>query len=160
MARHAVGRLAPEELDLFDETARAALEHGADRRRRHDDPLGFGADEASAVLVTTVAVGVAQDVLKSLAQQAGASLSGRLTAWFAGRRRSRAANADGDPEDGARPGGRAADTAPQPLTAEQLDGVRGVAQRRAVLLGLSEDRAGLLADAVVEFLGGPGDAPR
>jgi hypothetical protein len=142
MARYVVTRLAPHELVLFDETV-AVAPRGGRVKRRHDDPLGFGAAEAAAVLFTTVACGVASEVVKSLAEEAGSQAAARTKGWLRRlrRRREPVPQADGDPG-----------AAVAPLPSDMLADMHGVARRRAVLLGLPEDRADLLADTLVEYL--------
>lgn len=149
MARHLVERMAPEELDLFEETAVAVGRRPPRSGRRGDDPLGFGVAEVSGLLFTTVACGVAREVLESLAKEAGKTAAGRISSWLRIRRRADTApaargSATHDP-----------DMSPAaPLSPATLDELRGVAQRRAVLLGLPPERAGILANSVVEYLAG------
>ena len=138
MARHLVGHMAPEELDLFDETA-AAIGQRSPRRGRHgDDPLGFGLAEASGVLFTTIACGVAREVLETLAKDAGKTAAGKISSWLRIRPRRPLHDSDTSPA--------------APLPSAVLEDLRGVAQRRAVLLGLPPERADTLASSVVEYL--------
>ncbi|TDC61942.1 hypothetical protein, partial [Streptomyces hainanensis] len=88
LARELVARLAPDELPLFDETVTAAP-RGARSRRQRDDPLGFGAVEAAAVLFTTIACGVASEVVKALAEDAGQRAAGRTRRLLRRLRRER-----------------------------------------------------------------------
>lgn len=141
LARCIVAAQAPEELPLFDETFAVALRSGRSGRRR-DDPLGFGVSEATQLLFTGVACGVAGEVFKTLAQMSGERATSRMVSWFRMRRnRRRQGSAEGE------------DQAVRPeLTPEALTELRGVAQRKAVLLGLPVDKADILADSVVEYL--------
>jgi hypothetical protein len=149
MARHLVERMAPEDLELFEETAPLVLRRARSDKRR-EDPLGFGLAEVSAMLFTSIACGVARDVVKSLAEHAGEATAGRIGSWFRGRWRRRSR-----PE----PLVTADANAGAPLSPQLLDEVRGIAQRRAVLLGLPPDRAEILADSVVQYLKGPAGRP-
>ncbi|WP_314175713.1 hypothetical protein [Streptomyces winkii] len=156
LARHLVGRFAPEELELFEETAASTSGRSARRGRRRDDPLGFGVVEAGAVLFTSVACGVATEVVKNLAQETGEATAGRLRRWFRSRRRRPAGRSDELPDAGARAGtevgsGRRTEP-PDPRTLREI---RELTVRRAVLLGLPPERAELLADSVTEYLTGP-----
>ncbi|MFD6230534.1 hypothetical protein ACFWFZ_27280 [Streptomyces sp. NPDC060232] len=146
MARYLVARLAPDELALFDETAAAVPRRGRRKHRRRDDPLGFGVADAAAVLFTTVACGVASEVAKSLAEDAGRRVADRTRGWL---RRLRPGQRQGALAD------EAAGEDLAPLSEDTLAGVRGLAHRRAVLLGLPQDRAELLAEAVVAYLRQP-----
>ncbi|GHJ34787.1 hypothetical protein [Streptomyces sp. TS71-3] len=143
LARHLVARLAPEELPLFEETA-AAVARGGRGGRRRDDPLGFGAVDAATVLFTGVAYGVATEVFKDLVQAAGQRATGRALGWLRRLRRPRpqAAPDAGNPYE----------SVLTPLPPDVLEDVHGTARRRAILLGLPEDRAGVLADTVVAYL--------
>ncbi|MFI6934217.1 hypothetical protein [Streptomyces sp. NPDC050287] len=142
MARYLVARLAPGELALFDETV-AAAPRGGQVKRRRDDPLGFGAVESAAVVFTTVACGVATEVVKSLAEDAGRQAADRTKGWLRRLRPARQSTSPADEDAGA---------AAASLPSEVLADLRGVARRRALLLGLPEDRAELLADTVVAYL--------
>lgn len=141
MARHLVEHMAPGELPLFEETA-AALRRERRAKARREDPLGFGVMETSSVLLTAVAYGVTQEVVKRLAENAGRQTVTGLRGWLRGRRRGNATTEPGP--DGTEPMA----ALPPRLLAE----VEGIAQRRAVLLGLPPDRADLLAEAVVGYL--------
>jgi hypothetical protein len=149
MARHLVERMAPEDLELFEETAPLVLRRAPSDKRR-EDPLGFGLVDVSAMLFTSIACGVARDVLKSLAEQAGEATAGWIGSWFRGRWRRRS-----QPQ----PIVAADAIAVTPLSLELLAEVRGIAQRRAVLLGLPPDRAEILADSVVQYLDRPAGRP-
>jgi hypothetical protein len=152
MARYLVQRMAPTEPELFEEAAPVVV-----RTAEQDGPPGLPAPgstvvEASGMLLTTIAYGVAREVLECLAKQAGQAAVGRITSWFRIlRRRTSATRAAGSTTEGlaeARPD-RA--TAPA-LSPGVLDEVCGLAQRRAQLLGLPPDRAELLAESVVGYL--------
>ncbi len=131
-------RLAPEEVlilpdisqEFFDDPERSVA-------RAREETLGFGADVA---LLAPFALSVAIEVVKfllSLAKDAlGPEVKSGLAAWV--RRVV--------PGRGTRPA--QADPAPA-LTREQLVLVRQVAYSRAHDLGLDDDRAATLADAVV-----------
>lgn len=158
MARHLVECMSPGELPLFEETTEALRRERRVKARR-DDPLGFGVEEAS-VLFTAVAYGVAGEVLKSLAQSAGRQTVTGLRGWLHRRRRAVTPTAPEDTAFAVRhpdATSASADAVAAPaetLPPHLLTEVQGIAQRRAVLLGLSPEDADLLAEAVVEYLRG------
>ena len=127
LARTAVERTAPEELPLFGPTSEAFFDdpEALERRESGDELLGFGA-EAAVVLVTPVALSVAKDVVRFVAEQLRARLKtegegaiqGALDRVF-GRHDDEATHAE--------------------LTDEELERVHAI----------SPDRAGILADAIV-----------
>jgi hypothetical protein len=145
LARQLVSRSAPQELPLFRATSEAYFadpEKTLERRGERDEMLGFGV-EAAAVLVTPVALEIAKQVAFFLATQfrdAAKKESGQAIGDLVRRLFRR------DEEEAAR------EQEPPPLTRDQLDEVRRIAFERARQLDLSEDRAGLLADAVVGSL--------
>jgi hypothetical protein len=105
--------------------------------------------EASGMVFTAVACGVAREVLEGLAKEAGQALVGRITSWFRLRRRTPATRpTDPRTEATAQPGQTAART----LSPGVLGEVRILAQRRAELLGLPSAQAELLAESVVGYL--------
>jgi hypothetical protein len=140
-----VAHTAPEELALFDDTSaeyfadpKAALT--ADRR---DEPVGFGLELA---LLTPYILAVARPVIEMLGQlvldavkdESKPAISALVRRLF---RRPQA----GSP-------GESDSVAGQALTIEQAQRVRGVALAEAQALGLSDDRATVLADAVAGSL--------
>ncbi|WP_030199271.1 hypothetical protein [Streptomyces sp. NRRL S-87] len=106
LARVIVARLAPQELPLFELTARSLVGDGGrrvgrgsgGRGRVKDDPLAFGG--VAEVVVTGVACGVAVEVVKAMSQDLGAGLVVRLRRRLARRRAGRA----GGRGEGAREG--------------------------------------------------------
>lgn len=144
LARQLVTRSAPQELPLFRATSEAYFadpEKTLERRRERDEMLGFGV-EAAAILVTPIALDIAKQVALFLAAQfkeAAKKESGQAVGDFVRRLFNRE---EAKPEQGE----------PPPLTPDQLTEVRRIAFERARQLRLSEDRAGLLADAVVGSL--------
>ncbi|HZV51001.1 MAG TPA: hypothetical protein VFD49_14675 [Candidatus Dormibacteraeota bacterium] len=131
LARAAVARLAPEEAPLAEAGLGATPAPGGG-----EEVLGFGL-EVALPLLTPVALAVAQEVARCVGDQLGAAVRRRrrLAGWL---RRGR-------PDRGPRP-------ARPPLTPAQLAEVRRLARERARALGLSESRAGALADAIVASL--------
>ncbi|MFK0256348.1 hypothetical protein [Streptomyces sp. NPDC090445] len=177
LARKAVAEIAPDELILFEETSTAFLasRRAVTQRRRGREPLGMGV-EIVGELLTGVALAVAVEVVRHAAVSAaglvGARARPRLARWF--RRRSSRRGSEPTPQPGgeaeavpavegahveaeaetrevAAPEASDADvsTALPPLTADHLARLRGIALARALALGLPDDRAGLLADAIV-----------
>lgn len=141
LARATVERAAPEELPLFRATSEAYLADPSSvgQGQQRDELLGFGV-EAAAMLITPVALHVARDVLgflneqlRARAREHGEGAIDRILAKLVGKR-----------EAAAEP---AAD-----LSDEQLGQVHARAYDQARALKLSEERAKLLADALVGSL--------
>ncbi|MFD1546268.1 hypothetical protein [Nonomuraea guangzhouensis] len=138
LGRRLVEKVAPDESAMFEQTWKALERRSGRRGTRRSEPLGFGLPEAGAVLVTAVVSGVLTTVIEDLAKQFG-SRWGRALARLRGR-----------------PKELLPDPLP-PLPASRLEEIRRIAYKRARKLGLSEDRASALADALVSELaiGGP-----
>jgi hypothetical protein len=140
VARELVVRTAPQELPLFRATSEAYFanpDKALERRGGRDEVLGFGV-EAAAILITPIALDVAKRVAVFLASQfrdAAEKESGEAIGGFVQKLFHRG---DAGAESGA-----------PPLTPEQLEEVREIAFERARQLDLPEDRAGVLADAVI-----------
>jgi hypothetical protein len=137
LARHAVGDVAPEELLLFDQTAEQyfADPEGAVNPKHRDEALGFGLDLA---MLTPYVLAVATSCLGFLVKTVAETATSEATKPAIGdmlRRLTR--RGPQDPEG------------PVRLSGEQAEGVRAIAFGRAKDLGLSEERARVLADAVV-----------
>jgi hypothetical protein len=138
LARTAVERTAPEELPLFGPTSEAFFDdpEALERGGGGDELLGFGA-EAAVVLVTPVALSVAKDVVRFVADQlrtrlkteGEGAIQAALDRVFGPHDRDETAHAD--------------------LTDEELQRVHAIALEKARQLRLSPDRAGILADAIV-----------
>ncbi len=151
LARVMVVEAAPDELPVFPALADAYFADPARalraprRRDSRGDPLEFGAAEV-VVLVTPVAIAVASGVVQDLAAELARNAATRVTQ--AVRRLLRLA--DGER---AQPGevGLA-------LTGERCAEIRANVFDTAVAYGLSQDEAGLLADAVVGRLARGDDA--
>jgi hypothetical protein len=131
-ARTVVADLAPDELALFDPISQAYLRDPkkvlADRGRP-GAVLGSGIDVAVA-LVSPVALAIASAVYDRLIEKAGEAVvegGGRLL-----KRLGRKKNAAFRPE----------------ITAAQLDELRGLAVERAKELGLADEEAERVADAM------------
>lgn len=137
LARHAVGDVAPEELLLFEETSTQyfADPEGAVDPRRRDEALGFGLDLAMLTpYVLAVVTSCLGFLMKIVAETATSEATKPAIGDLLRRLTQRA------PQDAA---------GPVRLSSEQAEGVRTVAFGRAKDLGLSEERARVLADAVV-----------
>jgi hypothetical protein len=141
LSRAVVQQLAPEELPLFRVASQAYLRNPQcvpAAGEAKDDMLGFGPGEAVALL-TPVVLPVAAAVIsflidevgKALRSQSAATVQAAVTRLFQG---AAAQNGSGE--------------RPPALTPEQFAQVRAVAFKKARLLGLSESRAKLLADAI------------
>ncbi|MER5850715.1 hypothetical protein ABT126_27740 [Streptomyces sp. NPDC002012] len=129
VARSAVADIAPEELELFDETAEAFFARPVPRRAvTLQDPVGMGLETVVGVL-SGVALAVTTSVLQHIAVQT----TDRTANWFRfGRRRQARSVPDLEPVPDA-----------------HLGKLRELAQKRGMELGLSAERAELLADALV-----------
>ena len=152
LARAVIGRVAPEELALFEETeADYFRDPGVVLRAgRRDEAVGFGLDLA---LLTPYVLAAGAAVLRYLgaivSDIVGDELRDELKPVIAGRVR-RLLRRD-DPAAAGRPGPAGHDRAPG-LTAEQAREVRQVALRQALQSGLDDEKAALLADAFVGAL--------
>ncbi|MFD6182957.1 hypothetical protein [Streptomyces goshikiensis] len=130
LARSAVADTAPEELELFDQTAEAFFARPVPRRAvTAQDPVGMGLETVVGVLS-----GVALAVTTSVLQHVAVQTADRTRNMFRFRRR----------RESARPAPN-----PEPASAAQWGTLRELAQKRGMELGLSAERAELLADALV-----------
>ncbi|MFJ3159598.1 hypothetical protein [Streptomyces kanasensis] len=124
LARAVVARIAPEELPYFEETAEVLVGRGGRRARRgpQDDPLAFGG--AAELVVTSIACGVAFEVVKMMGESVGSGLTGRFRQLVARRRARRAAPPDGTAPDGTADGtpDAAADPAADPAAGTAVAG--------------------------------------
>jgi hypothetical protein len=138
LAQLVLERVAPEELVIFDSTA-AEYYRNPERvlhPKRRDEPVGFGLDLAMltpyVLAVVTSCLGfLVKTVAETATSEATKPAIGDFLQRFVQHGRPDAA---GDPAV---------------LNRDQAEGVRHVAFGRARDLGLSEERARLLADAVV-----------
>ncbi|MFJ5535231.1 hypothetical protein [Streptomyces sp. NPDC093261] len=165
LARAAVRRLAPHELELFEETADVYFEDpGGTAARTRPEPLGIGIEVIAAGAWTLFALPVATAVAGNLATDA--LREGRGRRWWP-RRRSRTDNPAGggrpervSPDEAATsPTGPADGTnvargtvgpiEPGELRSTDFELIREVAYGRGVALGLPAGQARLLADAIV-----------
>jgi hypothetical protein len=141
LAHQILSEVAPEELVLYEETAREyyADPHALLDPKRRDEALGFGLDLA---MITPVVILVAQSVLQWLAntvvdaaaKEASSSVESYLRRLFR------------------RAGGGKPATRPAALTADQAKQVRAVAYKQALAVGLAPDRARLIADSTAGAL--------
>jgi hypothetical protein len=144
-AREIVARAAPQEMPLFRATSEAYFadpEKALAERKPKDEMLGFGI-EAAALLLTPVIIDVTRRVALALVRQFGDAVekeSGEAVGGFVHNLFHRGEG-----------GGEGKGDVPD-LSSEQLQEVREIAYSRALELDVPEDRAGLLADAVVGSL--------
>ncbi|MBO1415337.1 hypothetical protein [Streptomyces sp. FH025] len=131
-----VSRLAPEELPIVaglsgfdDDTVVARLS-----RRQHREPLGFGVDEAAALVTPAVWLAVDQAARRFGTVAANGATSGLKAAVRRITRR------------------RSAPVVVPPLTTEQLAEVRRQVLESALQQGFKEQRAIVIADTVVARL--------
>jgi hypothetical protein len=138
LGRELVSDLSPEELPLYPSLL---SQFQGDRRGRagrasDDQLLGFGGADALTMLtpvILTFASGFWQALVAEVAQTSAHGVLEHIKAHLPGR--------------GAAAG--------PPLTANQLQLVRTVAEREARRLDIPEDQAGLLANAMVGLLAAP-----
>ncbi|MEU7588517.1 hypothetical protein AB0A95_19760 [Micromonospora sp. NPDC049230] len=138
LARQVSGRLAPAESEVFDEVA--ALWHaGAARGRTPGSAVGFGIEEA---LVSAVVLEV---VTMSVREILGLGVEVARSRWRRWRGTERRAASGRELAGTALPAveGRIV------VTAAQVARLRDVSRRHATTLGLDDDAAALLADALV-----------
>jgi hypothetical protein len=140
LAEAVLAQAAPEELVIFDETAEEYFQDPERvlRARGGDEAVGFGLDMA---LLTPYVLAVAGSVVTFLASIVVESAKDETKTVVAGfvRRLFRGQHAMSS--------ARAA--APQPLTAEQMRRIHQIAYDQSIALSLPEDRATVLANAVV-----------
>jgi hypothetical protein len=140
LAEAVLAQAAPEELVIFDETAEEYFQDpaGVLSARGGDEAVGFGLDVA---LLTPYVLAVAGSVVTFLASIVSDSAKEETRTLVAGYVRRLFRNQH--------EASSARATAPQPLTTEQARRIRQIAYDRSIALSLPEDRATVLADAVV-----------
>jgi hypothetical protein len=141
IGRQLVSHLAPEELPLYSSMLNRFLGGKAGRRRKRssdDQLLGFGAAEV-VTMITPVILSFSCSFWDALVAQAAQDSVHTVVEYVKAHR-------PGHHEDGG---------APPPLTADQLQLVRTIAEREARRLDIPEKRAALLADAMVGVLAVP-----
>jgi hypothetical protein len=139
LGRELVSDLAPEELPLYPSLLsqfQGAKRSRGGKKSSDDQFLGFGAAEALTML-TPVILAFTSNVWQALVAEAAQSAAHGIVEYV----RSHL------------PGHH--QTVAPPLTADQLQLVRTVAEREARQLDISEGQAGLLADAMIGILAGP-----
>ena len=142
LAREVVAQTAPHELPIFRATSRAYFQdpHRALQQRSKDEMLGFGVE--SMALLTPYILAIAKPivalVMNELAKQVQERSGDSIVIWVRRllRRHDGTAGEDTEPEI-------------KPLSPEQLNRVRELALDKARELDLDEDKAGILADAMV-----------
>ena len=145
VARVVTSQLAPDEMPLFDETARAWLRRRG-RRWGRDDLLGFGLDGVQPVITIAALTGAAAALRLLGSAAADAGRKGVSEAMLVGVRRllSRLRRR---PAAAVEPEGHG-----ERLSPSQLARIREVTWQRLHATGLSHDQAALVADAVVGSL--------
>jgi hypothetical protein len=138
LGRKLVSDLAPEELPLYPSLLSQfqGARRGRGGKSSDDQMLGFGAAEALTMLTPVILSFTSSFWQALVAEAARSSVHGVLEcvrAHLPGRH----------------------EAAPPPLTADQLQLVRAVAERQARRLDISDGQAGLLADAMVGLLAAP-----
>ena len=148
-AREIVARAAPQEMPLFRATSEAYFadpDKVLAENKPKDEMLGFGV-EAAALLLTPIIIDVVRRVAIALANSAGDAVEKEGSEAVGGFVHKLFQRGKGMGEGAA----EANDDVPD-LSPEQLREVREIAYDRALELDVPEDRAGLLADAVVGSL--------
>jgi hypothetical protein len=158
LARQAVGRLAPNELAFFEDTADAYFDDPArTSRKARPEPLGIGIDAVAIGTWTVFALPVAASVAANMATDF--LRADHRRGWWRRRRRARPETRPDSPPaaEGTAPALPAAPTpapdnpfaAPgQPRLVDEMT-LRRIAFDRARSLGLPYDQARLLADAIL-----------
>lgn len=144
LARRVLRTVAPEELSSFDIVAAPYLENPrqAERRLRqaHDDPLGFGLGDIVAMATPVIAL-VSGSVITAVSDSVGKAVrdgaAGALRKTWRKIRRKPI---------------EPLELPSTPLTKAQLAEVRQIALDRALSLGMKQQKAEALADAVVAAL--------
>jgi len=144
LARRVVREIAPEELPAFDLVAAPYLQNPrqAERRLRqaHDDPLGFGLGDIVTMATPVIAL-VSGSVITAVSDSVGKAVrdgaAGALRKTWRKIRRKPA---------------EPLELPSTPLTKAQLAEVRQIALERALSLGMKQQKADALADAVVAAL--------
>jgi hypothetical protein len=141
LARQAIERTAPDELLTFDEIAE---EYYADpdatlRQNSRDEPVGFGLELALlapfALAVAEFVIGFVGDVLRDVAKDAATpAVSGALQRMM--RRSTPQPASEAEPE----------------LSDDQRAQIFAAAKEQSTLLGLDENKATLLSNAIVGAL--------
>jgi len=132
-----VSALAPEELPLYPALAGQFDGTGGGRDRASGDQLlGFGVGEA-AILLTPVILEFVRAFWDALAAQASDATVHGIVRYLRGR------------------GGKGTPGKTSALTTGQLERVRAIAAQQASRLKIADDKAGLLADAIVGVLAIP-----
>jgi hypothetical protein len=152
LARAVIGRVAPEELALFEETeADYFRDPGVVfKAGRRDEAVGFGLDLALLTPYVLVVGAAVVHFLAAVVSDAVVGVAGdELKPVIAGRVRRLLRRDDPAPAD--RPGPGEHERAPG-VTVEQARQVRQVALRQALQSGLDDEKAALLADAFVGAL--------
>jgi len=147
-AREIVARAAPQEMPLFRATSEAYFanpEKALADRKPKDEMLGFGI-ETAALLLTPVIIDVVRRVAVALVNSAGDAVEKEGSEAVGGFVHKLFQRGKGGEE------GEAKEADVADLSPEQLQEVREIAYDRALELDVPEDRAGLLADAVVGSL--------
>jgi hypothetical protein len=145
LAQRVLTRVAPEELDLYPETAH---EYYADPQavlnpNRRDEALGFGLELA---MITPVVISVAGTVLQWLANNVVEAAIKEASPGVLSYLRGLFRRGDKDDKDDKSGRPRVA------LTAEQAKQVRDVAYKQALAAGLGAAQAGLIADSTAGAL--------
>ncbi|NJP35329.1 hypothetical protein [Micromonospora thermarum] len=156
LARRVVSRVAPEEGEIFD-IVRDAYRRDPQRLTSpgggRDQMLGFGV-EAAAALLTPLALGISAEVVRHLTMEAVGAIEvgDRLRGLL--RRRRDADPADGQATPAPHTGDPEAAPAASPAPAPPADHarIREIVLTRCRQAGVDDDRAGLIADAVVGAL--------
>ena len=144
LARRVVRKIAPEELPSFDVVAAPYLESPkqAERRlrRAHDDPLGFGLGDIVAMATPVIAL-VSGSVITAVSDSVGKAVrDGTGNAMRRAWRKLRGKQL------------KPLELPSTPLTTSQLAEVRQIALARALSLGMKQQKAEALADAMIAAL--------
>ena len=149
ISRGIVDQIAPEELDLFDDLVLEYLQNPAPPNlspKQKDDPLGFGLSEtlvavspAAAAMVSAALNYLMTEVIKATQDESADLIKKKIKALF-----------NPEKEDIAPAHKKSKDISP--LTKEQLEQVRKLAIKQAIVFKIAPDKAQKMADSLIGSL--------
>lgn len=141
ISKDVVSRIAPEEMDLFEELIQQYFENPnppPPSPQFEDDPLGSGLAEimvaatpAAAAMASAVLGYILNEVITATKEETAGLIRGKIRALFSSK---------GQPEDS------------PPLTQEQLELVKKLARKQASRFGFTANKAEMMANALIGAL--------
>ena len=142
LSKEIVIEIAPEEMDLFDELVEEYFEDPSPPKPsspQRDDPLGFGIEEslvaatpAAAAVVSVVINYLLSEFLKVAESERTEQVKRRIKDLFGSKKREK--------------------VAADPLTKEQLEEIRKLARKQAIVSGMKPEKADQMANALIGSL--------